>query len=337
MPQTITGEGYREFSEPRFFECETVAHVRQIRNPCDKAFALMGADDGSTDFTVYKFNLASVTADDGSSVLKPSNPAFDATGRWIKIPTGGGGGGPTGDVAFTDTDGALSVESSVADGASAVAIGINTSNELTTEGAKLVSVKNASTEKIFVNPAGGLISGEDHDNIEGPYNSPGFRAVSMNSLDGQGQASFYGHAIDSGSFLREASVFGNATQSGPIATLSAFAAGDKLDTWTLSARGDANTSSFTFNGDVMALTPGVADGASAIAYRFNTSNAMTNAGARIVTFEVNGAIKMAVAPASSAGQTALLLYDADNNTLERVTVGAADSGGSGFKVLRIPN
>ncbi|QDP62391.1 MAG: putative ribonuclease III [Prokaryotic dsDNA virus sp.] len=39
----------------------------------------------------------------------------------------------------------------------------------------------------------------------------------------------------------------------------------------------------------------------------------------------------------AAGETSLWLYDADNATLERVTVGAADSGGSGFKVLRIPN
>lgn len=39
----------------------------------------------------------------------------------------------------------------------------------------------------------------------------------------------------------------------------------------------------------------------------------------------------------AAGETALWLYDADNATLERVTVGAADSGGAGFKVLRIPN
>lgn len=41
--------------------------------------------------------------------------------------------------------------------------------------------------------------------------------------------------------------------------------------------------------------------------------------------------------APSAGQTALFVFDADNATLERVTVGAADSGGTGFKVLRIPN
>ena len=38
-----------------------------------------------------------------------------------------------------------------------------------------------------------------------------------------------------------------------------------------------------------------------------------------------------------AGQTRFLLYDVDNATLERVTVGPADSGGVGFKVLRIPN
>ena len=40
---------------------------------------------------------------------------------------------------------------------------------------------------------------------------------------------------------------------------------------------------------------------------------------------------------AAAGQTAMLLWDVDNATLERVTVGAVDSGGAGFKVLRIPN
>jgi len=40
---------------------------------------------------------------------------------------------------------------------------------------------------------------------------------------------------------------------------------------------------------------------------------------------------------SSSGQTRFLVFDVDNNQMERVTVGAADSGGSGFKVLRIPN
>ena len=40
---------------------------------------------------------------------------------------------------------------------------------------------------------------------------------------------------------------------------------------------------------------------------------------------------------ATAGNTRMLVWDVDNNTLERVSVGAADSGGSGFKVLRIPN
>ena len=39
----------------------------------------------------------------------------------------------------------------------------------------------------------------------------------------------------------------------------------------------------------------------------------------------------------AAGETSLHVFDDDNNTLEQVTVGAADSGGLGFKVLRIPN
>lgn len=40
---------------------------------------------------------------------------------------------------------------------------------------------------------------------------------------------------------------------------------------------------------------------------------------------------------NTAGNTRFLIYDVDNGTLERVSVGAADSGGVGFKVLRIPN
>lgn len=40
---------------------------------------------------------------------------------------------------------------------------------------------------------------------------------------------------------------------------------------------------------------------------------------------------------ATATHTGLMLWDADNATVERVTVGAADSGGTGFKVLRIPN
>lgn len=40
---------------------------------------------------------------------------------------------------------------------------------------------------------------------------------------------------------------------------------------------------------------------------------------------------------ATGGNTRLLVYDVDNGQVERVSVGAADSGGSGYKVLRIPN
>lgn len=40
---------------------------------------------------------------------------------------------------------------------------------------------------------------------------------------------------------------------------------------------------------------------------------------------------------TTAGNTRFLVYDVDNAAVERVSVGAADSGGAGFKVLRIPN
>lgn len=40
---------------------------------------------------------------------------------------------------------------------------------------------------------------------------------------------------------------------------------------------------------------------------------------------------------TTSGETRLLLYDVDKGALSRVSVGAADSGGSGFKLLRVPN
>lgn len=40
---------------------------------------------------------------------------------------------------------------------------------------------------------------------------------------------------------------------------------------------------------------------------------------------------------TTGGNTRLKVFDVDNNQLERVSVGAADSGGVGYKVLRIPN
>jgi len=61
------------------------------------------------------------------------------------------------------------------------------------------------------------------------------------------------------------------------------------------------------------------------------------AGADQLSLIAGGAEGARVDTDATAGNTRFMLYDIDNATLERVTVGAADSGGVGFKVLRIPN
>jgi hypothetical protein len=64
--------------------------------------------------------------------------------------------------------------------------------------------------------------------------------------------------------------------------------------------------------------------------------------ARIV-FEINrtaagGAVAaLTLEPSATAGDTLLLVYDVSAAAQKRVTVGAADSGGAGFKLLRVPN
>lgn len=51
----------------------------------------------------------------------------------------------------------------------------------------------------------------------------------------------------------------------------------------------------------------------------------------------NGSEMARIDASTTAGHTRFMIYDVDNATLERVTVGVADSGGAGFKLLRIPN
>ena len=54
------------------------------------------------------------------------------------------------------------------------------------------------------------------------------------------------------------------------------------------------------------------------------------AGADLLSLIAGGAEGMRVDLDATAGNTRLLVYDVDNATLERVSVGAADSGGAGY-------
>jgi hypothetical protein len=53
--------------------------------------------------------------------------------------------------------------------------------------------------------------------------------------------------------------------------------------------------------------------------------------------DVNGTEVLKVDASATANDTRLLLWDVTAGSLRRVTIGAADSGGAGFRVLRIPN
>ncbi|MFW9893903.1 MAG: hypothetical protein ACFFFO_16985 [Candidatus Thorarchaeota archaeon] len=72
-------------------------------------------------------------------------------------------------------------------------------------------------------------------------------------------------------------------------------------------------------------------------FQSDADNGMYLVSADKIGLSAGGAAAVQLDKSVTAGDTRLLLYDVDNATLERVTVGATDSGGAGYKVLRIPN
>lgn len=86
-------------------------------------------------------------------------------------------------------------------------------------------------------------------------------------------------------------------------------------------------------GNALTVQAGLATGAGASG-PLNLNVSVTAGSSSILNASRTG-VRVSYTP--TAGETYLMVYDVDNATLERVTVGAADSGGAGFKVLRIPN
>jgi hypothetical protein len=82
------------------------------------------------------------------------------------------------------------------------------------------------------------------------------------------------------------------------------------------AAGTVTYPSFSFNGDIQ--------------------TGMYRSAANTVNFALGGSERVRFSEPST-DETSLWLYDANTTSMVRVTVGAADSGGSGYKVLRIPN
>jgi len=70
---------------------------------------------------------------------------------------------------------------------------------------------------------------------------------------------------------------------------------------------------------------------------FNTEAANDAGPPRPINFQIGGTNMMRIDSTATAGETRFWLYDEDNGTMERVSVGAPGSGGVGFKLLRIPD
>ncbi len=85
------------------------------------------------------------------------------------------------------------------------------------------------------------------------------------------------------------------------------------------------------------LTSGGTVASPGFTYSSDLDTGVHRPSANTVGFSAGGVASIQADDDATARNTRMLVYDVDNATLERVTVGAAESGGVGFKVLRIPN
>lgn len=74
-----------------------------------------------------------------------------------------------------------------------------------------------------------------------------------------------------------------------------------------------------------------------ISFQSDTDTGLFSQAANALGVSANGVEVARFDSNSTAGNTRFMIYDVDNGTLERVSVGPADSGQAGFKLLRIPN
>lgn len=69
----------------------------------------------------------------------------------------------------------------------------------------------------------------------------------------------------------------------------------------------------------------------------DSDTGLGSSAANTVSLIAGGAETISGDTTATAGNVRMSVYDVDNGAMERVSVGIADSGGVGFKVLRIPN
>jgi hypothetical protein len=245
-----------------------------------------------------------------------------------------------GDLAFTDTSGALSVESSVANGESAIAYNLDTANALAIDnGSKLAAISNNGDRVFTFYPGGAIFAGKTTWNILGDgavsqYVLANYHDVESGDFDGQEIDITTQNVLDLsklGAYIDSTS--GNVTLRNTSGGVSSYVLLDVAPSAPKFALRVASTRRTDF-------LPAVADGASAVAYKFDTVNSLANAAARIASFMTSGSEKAAIlgdgrlnlvsappANASAAGIAGSITWDASfiyvctaTNTWKRVAI-----------------
>lgn len=137
---------------PKIYHSETRSGAKGIPGVQQGDLVFISPNKNETTLEIYKFSAFATDAGDDDRVLVSSGGA----GKWLRIAStseGGGGGGGGGDTIWTNNAGTFALIGStnvilnpdVADGASAVAFSLNSSNALSTAGAKLVTFGNGET------------------------------------------------------------------------------------------------------------------------------------------------------------------------------------------------
>lgn len=116
---------------------------------------------------------------------------------------------------------------------------------------------------------------------------------------------------------------------------------------TIIATLDIGDENFTYDQGNGVLLVGLGNWTSTNGFYINTD--ASNAGGPVLSLdpsthtvnlgmaEINSGTSFTIDNNATSGQTPMLLWDITAGTMKRVSIGAADSGGTGFKVLRVPN
>lgn len=231
----------------------------------------------------------------GKSLIAGQNIAITDSGDEIVI-SATASSTTEGDVAFTDTVGALSVESEVADGASAVAFSFDTANALSTSGSTFASLLNNGEQIAKIAPNGGVFIGK---NIEGTldFSELGFSAVSSLADDGVGYIQSYLAAINSDEDTEEAYYrleLNNVPSGSSKITLGCYDETFDYRWYQQTSIGNNNLNEFGFaeNGNVVLLQFRPMTEAGDTPYIFDTGVAHTSG--NLVEFKNNGTLKASV-------------------------------------------